>query len=35
MEEELKCWGNSKDVQRCPKCKALVEKADGVLINIK
>jgi E3 ubiquitin-protein ligase RNF19A len=29
MEGELKNWTNKKEVQRCPKCKILVEKVEG------
>ena len=29
LESELKTWSNKKEVQRCPKCKILVEKIEG------
>ena len=29
LDGELKNWSNKKEVQRCPKCKILVEKTEG------
>jgi len=29
LEGEFKSWSNKKEVQRCPKCKVLIEKIEG------